>query len=56
VTALERAVRLAPELAEARFLLARTYLDTGDADRAAPHIAALQRLDPVSAARLSAPR
>ena len=56
VTVLERAVRLAPELAEARFLLARTYLDTGDVDRAAPHIAALQRLDPLSAARLHGPR
>lgn len=52
VVALERAVTLAPALAEARFWLARAYLDAGEAQRAAPHIAALQRLDPSGAASL----
>lgn len=52
VAALEQAVTLAPELAEARFWLARAYLDVGEVQRAAPHLAVLERLDPAGAALL----
>ena len=51
-TTLERAVVLAPGLVEARFWLARAYLAAGEAPRAAPHIAALERLDPNRAREL----
>jgi len=51
-TTLERAVVLAPGLVEARFWLARAYLAAGEAPRAAPHIAALERLDPGRAREL----
>jgi Flp pilus assembly protein TadD len=49
---LERAVVLAPGLVEARFWLARAYLAAGEAPRAAPHIAALEQLDPGRAREL----
>jgi uncharacterized protein HemY len=49
---LERAVALAPGLVEARFWLARAYLAAGEAPRAAPHITALERLDPGRAREL----
>ena len=49
---LERAVVLAPDLPEARFWLVRAYRASGEAPRAAPHIAALERLDPARAAEL----
>ena len=51
-TTLERAVVLAPRLVDARFWLARAYLAAGEAPRAAPHITALERLDPGRAAEL----
>jgi protein O-mannosyl-transferase len=51
-TALERAVVLAPGLVEARFWLARAYLAAGEAPRAAPHITALEQLDPGRAREL----
>jgi len=51
-TTLERAVVLAPGLVEARFWLARAYLAAGEAPRAAPHITALERLDPGRAREL----
>ena len=47
-----RAVVLAPRLVDARFWLARAYLAAGEAPRAAPHITALERLDPGRAAEL----
>jgi Flp pilus assembly protein TadD len=49
---LERAVALAPDLPEARVWLVRAYRASGEAPRAAPHVAALERLDPGRAAEL----
>ena len=49
---LERAVLLAPTQPDARMWLARAYLVAGEPNQAAPHIVALERLDPVQAAAL----
>jgi Tfp pilus assembly protein PilF len=49
---LERAVVVAPDLPEARVWLVRAYRASGQAPRAEPHIAALERLDPGRAAAL----
>jgi Flp pilus assembly protein TadD len=54
-TTLERAVVLAPGLVEARVWLVRAYRAAGEAPRAAPHLAALERLDPGRAATLQRP-